>query len=195
MSRHGSKRSLAALTWTILALSGCLSLSDQDRGNGDDPPPEALVGAPAPNFRKYRTPIDARVVDRRFYTRDAMYLASEMQLGSFGLFEQALADGVVTSDPDFQYMTTVESYWYSRYNMSALVTESRLGLHVVFGPYVTEWALQEGRSNVNRDRMEYVRANKGHRDRWRHLDLGSRLTEAGREPRTSTPSRSRDSPF
>ncbi|MBI4613662.1 MAG: hypothetical protein HY720_08645, partial [Planctomycetes bacterium] len=26
---------------------------------------------------------------------------------------------------------------------------------------VTEWALQEGRSNVNRDRMEYVRANKG----------------------------------
>ncbi len=144
----------------LLFLSGCASLSYQDRGTGKERA-EPLPGAPAPQFVKYRTPLSARVVDRRFRTKEAMYLANEMNMAGFPFFEDAVDAGLVTADPDFQYMTTVESYWYSRYNMSALVTESRLGVHVVFSPYVTEWALREGRGNDNRDRVEYVRSNKG----------------------------------
>lgn len=140
--------------------SACTSLSYQNRGPGELRP-DAITGPPAPTFEEYRTPIDAEVVDRTFRTKEAIYLANEMHQGSFPFFEGALLGGLIESDPDFMYMTTVESYWYSRYNMSALVTESRLGLHTVYGPYVTEWALREGRANVNRDRVEYVRSNKG----------------------------------
>lgn len=144
----------------LALLSACTHLSSQDRGSGNARP-EKLAGAPAPTFDQYRAPLDATVVDRRFSTKEAMFLANEMNLSGFPFFEQAVAGELVTDDPDFFYMTTVESYWYSRYNMSALVAESRLGLHVVFGPYVTEWALREGRGNDNRDRGEYTRSNKG----------------------------------
>ncbi len=154
ISRH------TALATALVALSGCAGLSYQDRGPNAEPV-EALVGTRAPTFEKYRTPLEAEVVDRTFNTKEAMFLANEMNIASFPFFEQAIIDGLVTSDPDFLYMTTVESYWYSRYNMSALITESRLGVHTVFGPYVTERALREGRGNVNRDRGDYVRSNKG----------------------------------
>ncbi len=143
-----------------LCLAGCTNLSYQDR---DDHPVQAepLPGGSAPTLDQYRSPLTAEVLDRRFTARDAMYLASEMQLGSFDFFERAMLDGLIASDPDFQYITTVESYWYSRYNLSCLGAESRLGLHVVYGPYVTDWALRQGRANVNRDRGEYARSNKG----------------------------------
>ena len=144
----------------LVFLAGCTSLSYQDRGRAELRP-EPLAGVPALTFEKYRTPLDATVADRRFTTKEAIYLANEMHTSAFPFFEAAVTDGLITSDPDFLYMTTVESYWYSRYNMSALVTESRLGVHLVFGPYITEWALREGRGNVNRDRADYVRSNKG----------------------------------
>ncbi len=154
------KLRLPAQGIVLLFLSGCASLSYQDRGTGD----QRLVplpGAPAPTFEQYRTPLNAEVLDGTFRTKEAMYLANEMNILGFPFFEGALVNGLITSDPDFQYMTTVEAYWYSRYNMSAMVTESRLGVHLVYGPYVTEWALREGRANVNRDRSDYVRSNKG----------------------------------
>lgn len=158
--RVSLKRFLAGAGVALLFVSGCATLSYQDRARVTERA-EKLQGPPPPHFEKYRKPLSAKVVDRRFRTKEAMYLSNEMNQLGFPFFEAALDEGLVTSDPEFQYMTTVESYWYSRYNMSALVTESRLGLHVVFGPYVTEWALQEGRSNDNRDRVEYVRSNKG----------------------------------
>ncbi len=140
---------------------GCTRLSTQDRHLGAERP-EPLPGSAPPKFERYRSPISARVTDHRFRAAEAMYLASEMQIGSFPFFEQALVDHIaMPDDKEFQYLTTVESYWYSRYNMSALVTESRLGLHVVFSPYVSEWALREGRASDNRNRVEYVRSNKG----------------------------------
>ncbi len=145
----------------VVLFGACVKLSYQDHSHGSEPHPASLPGAPAPRFASYRTPLQAQVVDRRFRTKEAMYLANEMNFSGFPFFEDALAAGLATSDSDFQYITTVESYWYSRYNMSALVTESRLGLHVVFSPYVSEWALREGRATDNRDRVEYVRSNKG----------------------------------
>lgn len=89
-----------------------------------------------------------------------MYLANEMELGSFDFLNRAAAAGL-KMDPDFLHIAATESYWYSRYNMSALTTESRMGVGVVFSPYITDWALKEGRSTINRNRGEFVRSNKG----------------------------------
>ena len=148
-------------TALVILVGGCATLSYQDRSLSDEAAQPLPNAGEVPTYEKYRTHIQAEVLDRTFRTKEAMYLASEMQLGSFPLFEGALVKGLIEDDPDFTYMTTVESYWYSRYNMSSLVTESRLGIHTVYGPYVSEWALREGRANVNRNRGEYVRSNKG----------------------------------
>ncbi|MFQ5530693.1 MAG: hypothetical protein ACE5FP_10165, partial [Gemmatimonadota bacterium] len=150
---------MLGLALALLA-GGCTSLSYQNRG-ASDVRPDPIPGPAAPKFEQYRTPLEAEVVDRTFRTKEAMYLANEMHQSAFPFFETALMEGLVDSDPEFMYMTTTEAYWYSRYNMSALITESRLGLHLVFGPYVTDWALREGRANVNRNRVEYTRSNKG----------------------------------
>ncbi len=143
----------------VLMLTSCVGLSYQDRGDGSVQP-APLEGAAPPTYEKYASPLESRVTDSRFTTLDAMYLANEMNQGGFPFFESAVAQGLIASDPEFLYATTVESYWYSRYNMSALVTESRLGVHAVYGPYVTEHALRNGRASVNRDRGEYARSNK-----------------------------------
>lgn len=114
-----------------------------------------------PGLAAYRSPLKTRVVDRRFTTRDAMYLANEMNLGGDAFYKNAILAGLpVDDDNNFEYITAVESYWYSRYNLSALTTESRLGVHLVYSPYVAERAIREGRALDNRDRGEYVLSNK-----------------------------------
>ncbi len=146
----------------LMIVGGCTGLSYQNQGP-DTPTPTTteLPGPTQAQYAKYRTPIETKVLDRRFETVQAMYLANELNETGFPFFERAAIAGLAGFDPDFVYMTTVESYWYSRYNMSALVSESRMGVHTVYGPYVTEWALREGRSNLNRDRGEYVVGNRG----------------------------------
>lgn len=151
-----------ALIVVTFGAVGCTHLSNQDRGSGASPAAAPAPAArPAPHYASLRTPLVAQVKDRTFRTKEAMYLANEMSYGGFDFFEQAMAAGLGVGDADFQQMTTVESYWYSRYNMMTLTSESRLGVHVVYGPYVTEAALREGRALDNRDRGEYVRSNKG----------------------------------
>lgn len=157
------KTGYVVLLSVLMVTAGCLPLSTQDRAGGKFIPKEksTISAAGQPRYASLRSPVKARVLDRRFITKEAMYLASEMNQGGFPFLENAVAVGLpVDEDPEFQYMTGVESYWYSRYNMSALVTESRLGVSLLFGPYVTEKALQEGTSALNRDRTEYVNSNK-----------------------------------
>lgn len=150
-------RSVTVLGAMVLATAGC-GLSYQNRGSSAAPR-EALPGPVQPSLAALQSPLQAEVVDRRFRTREAMFLANEMNETGFPFFERAASRGLVGADPVFLWLTTVESYWYSRYNMSALVSESRLGVHTVFGPYVSELALQEGRHTLNRNRGEYVRSN------------------------------------
>lgn len=151
------KPAVAAIV--TMALTGCAQLSYQDRGSAGDKF-EKVDGPEQVSFEKYRSPLKASVTDRRFTTKDAMYLANEMELGGFPFLYAATSKGL-PFDGDLSYMTTVESYWYSRYNMEALNTESRCGVHLVQGPYVTEKAIAQGRANINRDRGEYARSNKG----------------------------------
>jgi len=143
-------------TLTLLA-AGC-GLSSQNRGP-DVAPLGLLPGPTQPSLAEYQSPLQAEVVDGRFRTREAMFLANEMNETGFPFFERAAANRL-SLDATFAYLTTVESYWYSRYNMSAVVSESRLGVHLVHGPYVSDWAAREGRGTVNRDRGEFLRSNK-----------------------------------
>ncbi|MDA2926105.1 hypothetical protein MYX78_02535 [Acidobacteria bacterium AH-259-G07] len=114
-----------------------------------------------PSFSTLKTPLKARVIDRRFYTKEAMYLANEMNQTADPFLSLAEAAGLpVKEDLDFQYITGVESYWYSRYNMQALIGESRLGVALVHGPYVTEKAIQLASAQYNRDRAENELSNK-----------------------------------
>ncbi len=121
----------------------------------------SVYGTEQPSFAKLRTPIKARVLDRRFRTKEAMYLANEMNIGGDPFLQEAFKVGLpIADDPEFQHITAVESYWYSRYNMSALVAESRLGIHVVHSPYVSEKAIREGVGADNRFRGEHIVSNK-----------------------------------
>lgn len=121
----------------------------------------SVYGVDQPTFETLRSPIRARVIDRRFLTKEAMYLANEMNIGGDPFLQNAFKIGLpIADDTDFQHITAVESYWYSRYNLSALVAESRLGIHVVYSPYVSEKAVTEGIGAVNRFRGERIVSNK-----------------------------------
>jgi hypothetical protein len=114
-----------------------------------------------PSFQAFRSPLKARVVDRRFYTREALYLANEMNQSGDPFLRRAIALGLpVENDTDFQYVTATESYWYSRYVMQTLITESRLGLVLIHGPYLTEKAIEIGNAQYSRDRGENQLSNK-----------------------------------
>lgn len=148
----------AARVGTLALLAAGCGLSSQNRGPGVAPV-DLLPGPTQPSLAEYQSPLEAEVVDGRFRTREAMFLANEMNETGFPFFERAAANRLGL-DATFAYLTTVESYWYSRYNMSAVVSESRLGVHLVHGPYVSDWAAREGRGTVNRDRGEFLRSNK-----------------------------------
>lgn len=114
-----------------------------------------------PSYQTLKSPLKSRVLDRRFYTREAMYLANEMnQSGDTFLREARFLGLPIEKDTDFQYMTATESYWYSRYNMQVLITESRLGLVLINGPYITEKAIEIANAQYNRDRGENELSNK-----------------------------------
>lgn len=152
----------------LSATIGCVQGKHDPVGSSAaQPPPLAdqgdfsVYGAEQPAFAALRSPINARVLDRRFQTKEAMYLANEMNIGGDPFLQEAFRVGLpIAEDPEFQHITAVESYWYSRYNMSALTAESRLGIHVVHSPYVSEKAIREGIGADNRYRGEHVVSNK-----------------------------------
>lgn len=123
--------------------------------------PSNYTASGQPSYQTLKSPLKTRVVDHRFYTREAMYLANEMSQSGDTFFREALLSGLpVEKDNDFQYMTATESYWYSRYNMQVLITESRLGLVLTNGPYLTQKAIELGNAQYSRDRGENELSNK-----------------------------------
>lgn len=114
-----------------------------------------------PSYKDLKSPLRKRVVDSRFYTREAMYLANEMSQSGDPFFREVQVMNLpVANDTEFQNMTANEAYWYSRYNMQALITESRLGLVLIHGPYITEKAIEIGNAQYDRDRGENELSNK-----------------------------------
>ena len=81
--------------------------------------------------------VRGQVLDRRFETNEALFLANEIYLSGTEFFLRASAAGVpIAHDEAFSYITNVEAYWYSRYNLMSLTTQSRCGIGVVHGPYL-----------------------------------------------------------
>lgn len=171
------KKVLVFLFLTMLATPLVIPVAAQQQSSKQQPPPKTQQQRPSqepdldaptdykvtgqPSYQTLKSPIKARVVDRRFITREAMYLANEMNQSGDPFLRQARFLGLpIEKDNDFQYMTATESYWYSRYQMQTLITESRMGLVLIHGPYVTEKAIEIANSQYGRDRGENELSNK-----------------------------------
>lgn len=156
----------ALLLALVIALSGAALTAQQARP--PQPPQEPDLDAPAPAaapaqpaYRDLKSPLVTRVTDRRFYTREALYLANEMSEGGDPFLRRVRHLGLpIAQDTDFQYLTATESYWYSRYVMQAVITESRMGLVLTHGPYVTEKAIDIANAQYSRYRGEDELSNK-----------------------------------
>lgn len=95
-----------------------------------------------------RSGIEGKATDRRFVTRNAMYLANEIYLSGTEFFLRASeTDLPIANDPELSYIANVEAYWYSRYNLMSLTSRSRAGIGVIHGPYVDLLAQESSRLN------------------------------------------------
>lgn len=118
---------------------------------------------PQVDLSNLRSGVSGKAVDRRFTTNDAMFLANEIYLSGPEFFLEASKKKLpIAHDRELSYITNVEAYWYSRYNLFALSGRSRNGIGMVQGPYV-ELAAQEDtkRNHLGRSRGELNVANKG----------------------------------
>ncbi len=119
-------------------------------------------GAVQPDLSAYRTPLEAKIVDRRWYTNDGMYLANETNNSSISFLLDAVKAGFpVAHDEAFGWVTAQEAYWYSRYVLSNVFAQSHLGISMIHGPYWTLKAQEMHQKNrLQRDRGERVPSNK-----------------------------------
>jgi len=123
---------------------------------------EIKEGTRQPDLSMYRSPLESKIVDRRFYTNEAMYLANEEILAGMDFFLDAVKAGFpIAHHLQFQWVTAFENYWYSRYTLLWGGLQSHMGVGLVHGPYWTLKAHQLYQQNrLNRDRGERVPSNK-----------------------------------
>ncbi|RJP19584.1 MAG: hypothetical protein C4520_12630 [Candidatus Abyssobacteria bacterium SURF_5] len=74
--------------------------------------------------------MNPNVSEARFNTAKAAYAANELFLSGVPFFEKITQLGLPT-DKDLVTITSEDSFWYSRYGMSALQFESGMGLHLL----------------------------------------------------------------
>lgn len=119
-------------------------------------------GTPQPDLTEYRSPLESKIMDRRWYTNGGMYLANEEFYSGMSFFLEAIKAGFpIAHHPAFAWITSQEAYWYSRYILSFVFAQSHLGISMIHGPYWTLKARQLSQKNrLQRDRGERVLANK-----------------------------------
>lgn len=110
----------------------------------------------------YRTPLDSKIVSRRWEGNPGMYLANEEFLSGFCFWMDLVQAGFpVAHFPELEWVTIREGYWYSRYILSYVQAQSHMGIHMIQGPYWTLKALEaHQRNRLIRDRGERVPSNK-----------------------------------
>lgn len=115
-----------------------------------------------PDLSPYRSPLESKILDRRWYTNPGFYLANEEMLTSEGLTLDAVKAGFpVAHDPQLWWISAQEGYWYSRYALNGAQAKAHMGVCLVQGPYWTLKARQLYEKNrLNRDRGERVPSNK-----------------------------------
>ncbi|MFQ5703208.1 MAG: c-type cytochrome [Gemmatimonadales bacterium] len=119
-------------------------------------------GTPQPDLSAYRSPLESKIVDRRWRTADGMYLANEEFFAGMSFFLESVNAGFpIAHNNMFPWITAQEAYWYSRYILSNVFAQSHLGISMIHGPYWTLKARELSQKNrLQRDRGERVWANK-----------------------------------
>ena len=119
-------------------------------------------GTMQPDLSKYRSPLQSKVVDRRFYTNDATYLANEtFKSGMEGFNDFVKAGMPIAYKRGFQWVTAKEMYFYARYLLDYVGGRGHAGVHMVHAPYWTMKALEHSAYNrLQRDRGEHTFSNK-----------------------------------
>lgn len=119
-------------------------------------------GTAQPDLSRFRSPLESKVVDRRFYTDQAGYLANEAYSTSQTGFNDMVKAGIpVAYKPEFHWVTHQGMYWHARYLLQWAGAASRLGISMVHGPYWTVKALEFSQKNkFGRDRGERTLSNK-----------------------------------
>ncbi len=119
-------------------------------------------GVTQPDISEYRSPLESKVVDRRFYTNEATFMANEQfKMGMEGWNDMVKAAMPVSYRRAFQWVVMRETYMYARNLLDYIGGRSHSGIHMVQGPYWTMKA--ERHSNFNRlqrDRGERAFSNK-----------------------------------
>ncbi len=123
---------------------------------------ELKGGTAQPDLSRFRSPLESKILDRRFYTNEAGYLANEGYSSSQTGFNDMVKAGVpLVYKPEFHWVTHQEMYWHARYLLQWMGAASRLGVSMVHGPYWTLKARDFSRKNkFGRDRGERILSNK-----------------------------------
>ena len=123
---------------------------------------ELKGGVMQPDLSAYRSPLQSKVVDRRFYTNDATYMANEsFKFGMEGFDDLVKASVPVAYRRAFQWVTAREMYFYARYLLDFTGGRGHAGVHMVHAPYWTLQALRHSQYNtLLRGRGERTFSNK-----------------------------------
>ncbi len=110
----------------------------------------------------YRTPLESKILSRRYHSSPGMYLANEEFLsGLYWAIDAVNAGMPVANWPEWLNVTHREGYWYSRYALSYVQAQAHMGIHMLHGPYWTLKARDHSRKNrFIRDRNERNFSNK-----------------------------------
>ncbi|MEE9354440.1 MAG: c-type cytochrome [Methylococcaceae bacterium] len=119
-------------------------------------------GVTQPDLSQYRSPLESKVVDRRFYTNEATFMANEsFKFGMEGYNDLVKGAYPVAYRRAFQWVTAREMYFYARYLLDFIGGRGHAGIHMLHGPY---WTMQADRHSAynqyRRDRAERKFSNK-----------------------------------
>ncbi|MCK5831517.1 MAG: cytochrome c [Methylococcales bacterium] len=119
-------------------------------------------GVTQPDLSLYRSPIESKIVDRRFYTNDATFMANEsFKFGMEGYNDFVKGAYPIAYKRAFQWVTAREMYFYARYLLDFVGGRGHAGIHMLHGPY---WTMQSQRHSAynkyRRDRSERKFSNK-----------------------------------
>lgn len=123
---------------------------------------ELKGGVMQPDLSIYRSPIQSTVVDRRFYQKDATFMANEtFKFGMEGFNDMIKAGLPLAYRRGFQWITAREMYFYARYLLDFTGGRGHAGVHMIHGPYWTLKARTHSAYNkVIRDHGERKFSNK-----------------------------------
>ncbi|MFQ5882580.1 MAG: c-type cytochrome [Candidatus Methylomirabilales bacterium] len=155
--------------WTLVCWSITLLLLASSTADGkqflhapDGRTLEIKGSTPQPDISVLRSPLESKIMDRRFYTNAGTYLANEEYTVSQIGFDDMIKAGIpLAYKKPHHWVQHQEAYWYARYTLSWVFARSHMGISMIHGPYWTLKAREHyAKNRINRDRGERVPSNK-----------------------------------